>query len=114
MDEWQGFHTQPGLSRFRAVTGSQIQLRPLWHRYNPLLAFDDSLGVASTHMLGHLPACRTLSSFSPAFIPVDRGGACFELDEVGLGTPFVVEGGRLFAIRDPPVTSSDSDEDEED
>lgn len=96
------------------MTGSPIQLRPLWHLYNPLLAFADSLGVASTHMLGSLPACRARSSFSPAFTPVDRGGACFELDEVGLGCPFVVEGGRLFAIRDPPAASSHSEEADED
>jgi hypothetical protein len=62
------------------------------------------------HRRGELPRRVTVGDPPLSLsIPIDRAGACFDPDELGLPHPFVVEGGRLHALIGP-VSLATSDE----
>ena len=55
-------------------------------------------GIAP-HIRGFLPKCAPIVDNPTSFaIPVDRGGVCFDKDELHLDWPYVVEGGQLRAL----------------
>ena len=101
-DEWITFHEDPSASRFRSVTGAAVRFRPLWYCYQSSMAQYLTPEGPGSHFRGVLPRRVAVGDppLSPS-IPIDRAGICFDPDELGLPCPFMVEGGRLYALIGP-------------
>jgi hypothetical protein len=89
-------------SRFRSISGAPLSLRPIWYCYQPAMAQHLTPEGLAPHLRGFLPnRAAAIDIPTSISIPIDRGGVCFDKDELRLDWPYVVEGGQLRALIAP-------------
>jgi hypothetical protein len=98
------FQERPFSAAFRALPGTAVTMQPLWYAYRPMFLQENPSDTAPC-VRGALPPVLTAPP-SLSFIPVDRGGSCYEADELRSSIGFGVKGGNIFKVVVVPAPAS--------
>ena len=96
--EWVTFNEDPFASRFRTKTANLVQIRPMWHCYNPLLIQLEASERAGYFFPGYLPVADEARDTDHSIAIVVTRGPPFSFRELGPNFWHIVQNGQLYAV----------------